>query len=84
MLCCCDYAEKIVASFHHKTQSEYYGVKISVSIEGISLEHFSALPQTEIKPSTKSRPRHSVFKYFLSDDSKHDASKTTSHSKYLI
>ena len=43
-LCCRDYAESLVASFAHQTQSEYYGGSRSVSIEGIALEHFSALP----------------------------------------
>ena len=65
VLCRRDYAERVVASFPHKIKSEYYGGNISVSIEGIALEHFNALPQTEIKTSTKSCPRHAVFHYFL-------------------
>ena len=36
-----------------------------VSIEGIILEHFSELSQTEINSSTKSCPRHAVFHSFL-------------------
>ena len=84
MLCCRDYAERVVASFSHQIQSEYYGGNISVSIEGIPLEHFSALPHTEINSSTKSCPRHVVFCSFLSDDSKQDTATTTSHSKLLI
>ena len=43
-LCLRDYAEKLVTIFSHKIQSEYYGGNISVSIEGILLEYFSALP----------------------------------------
>ena len=46
-----------------------------MSIEGIALEHFSALPQTEI---------NSVFHSFLSDDSKQDAAITNSRSNCLI
>ena len=46
MLCRCDYSERVVASFPHQIQSEYYGGNRTVSIEGITLEHFSALPQT--------------------------------------
>ena len=65
MLCRRDYADMLVASFSHKIKPEYYGGTISVSIEGIALEHFSALPQTEIKSSTKTCPRHAVFNYFL-------------------
>ena len=46
VLCCPDYAEGVVASFSNQIQSEYYGGNRSVSIEGIVLEHFSALPHT--------------------------------------
>ena len=46
VLCLRDYAERVVASFPQKTQSEYYGGNISVYIEGITLEHFSALQKT--------------------------------------
>ena len=55
-----------------------------MSIEGISLEHFSALTQIEINSSTKPFPRHVVYHSFLSDDSKQDAATTTAHSKLLI
>ena len=44
VLCCRDYAERVVAKFTNQIQSEYYGGNISVSIEGIALEHFSAAP----------------------------------------
>ena len=84
MLCCRYYADRVVASFAHKIQSEYYGVNISVSIEGIALENFIALPQTGIKTSKTLCPRHTVFNYFLSDDRKEDATTTTSHRKRLI
>ena len=55
-----------------------------MSIEVISLEHFSALPQTEINSSTKPCPSHEVFHYFLSDDIKQDADTTNTQSKHLI
>ena len=55
-----------------------------MSIEGIALEHFSAAPQADINSSTLSRPRHAVFHYFLSDDSKQDAATTTENSKQMI
>ena len=61
-----------------------YGVNRSVSIEGIALEHFSAVPKADINSSTLSHPRHEVFHSFLSDDSKQDAATTTAHSKRLI
>ena len=84
VLCRCDYAEKVVASFANQIQSEYYGLNRSVSIEVIALEHFSAAPQADINSSTLSRPRHAVFHYFLSYDSKQDAATTTVHSKQLM
>ena len=45
VLCCRDYAVRVVASFAHQIQSEYYDGNISVSIEGIELGYFSALPK---------------------------------------
>ena len=64
VLCGRGYAERLVASSAHKIQLEYYGRNISLSIQGIALEHFIALPQTEINSSTKPYPRHAVFHYF--------------------
>ena len=55
-----------------------------MSIDGIALEHSSALPQTEIISSTKPCPHHSVFNSLFPDDSKQDASTTTAHRKSLI
>ena len=78
---CRDYAERVVASFANQIQSEYYGGNISVSIEGIALEIFSAAPHADINSTTPSRPRHAVFHSFLSDDSKQDAATTTAHRK---
>ena len=55
-----------------------------MSIEGIVLEHFNALPQTEINPSTKSCPCNAVFNYFLSDYIKQDSATTTARRKLFI
>ena len=44
VLCCRGYSERVVTSFARQIQSEYYGGNISMSIEGIALEHFSELP----------------------------------------
>ena len=55
---------RVVASFAHQIQSEYYDGNISVSIEGISLEHFSVLPKADINSTTPSRQHHKVFNYF--------------------
>ena len=52
LLCRRDYAERVVTSFAHQIQSEYYGVNISVSIEGIALENVSALSKADINSST--------------------------------
>ena len=65
-------------------KKKYYGVNISVSIQGIALKHFSALPKTEINSTTPSCQRHAVFQSFLSDDIKHDADNTNAQSKHLI
>ena len=64
VLFCHVYAERVVASFPHQIQSEYYSVSISVSIEGIALEHFSTLPNSVINSFTKSCTRHALFNYF--------------------
>ena len=79
-----DYAESVVTSFANKIQSEYYGVNISVSIEGVSFEKFSALPNADINSTTPSRQWSAVFHSFLSDNIKQDAATTTAHSKRLI
>ena len=54
VLCRSDYAERVVARFVHQIQSEYYGRNISVYIEDISLENFSALPKVDINSNTPS------------------------------
>ena len=55
-----------------------------MSIEGIALEHFSELPKAGINSTTKSLQRHTVFHYFLSDDSKQYSDTTTAHINRLI
>ena len=55
-----------------------------MSIEGIALEYFIEIKQTEIKPPIEPCLRHSVFHYFLSDDSKQDSATNTAHRKCLI
>ena len=55
-----------------------------MSIEGIELENFSALPKANINSSTPSPKRHAVFHSFLSDDRKQYSATTTSHSKNFI
>ena len=84
VLCRRDYVERLVASFSNQIHSEYCGGNRYLSIEGIALENFSAAPQADMNSSTLSCPRHAVFHYFLSDDSKQDAATTTAHSKQLI
>ena len=55
-----------------------------MSIEGIVLKKFSALPKTDINSTTPSRQRHAVFHSFLPDDSKQYAATTNAHSKRFI
>ena len=64
VLCCRDYAERVVVRFDHKVKSEYYGGNRSVYIEVISLKYFSVLTKANINSTTKSRQRHAVFNYF--------------------
>ena len=53
-------------------------------VEGISLEIFNALPQTEINSSMKSCPRHAVFHYFFPYGIEQESATTNAHSKRLI
>ena len=53
VLCRRDYTERVVAILANQIQSEYYGGNRSVSIEGISLEHFSALSKADINSTTQ-------------------------------
>ena len=55
-----------------------------MSIEGIVLEHFSALSKADINLTKPSHQRHAVFHYFLFDDIKQYAATTTAHRKRLI
>ena len=84
LLFCRDYAERVVASFANQIQSKYYGGNISVYIEVIALEYFSAVPKTDINSTKQSRQRHAVFHSFLSDDRKQDADTTNAHRKRFI
>ena len=79
VLCCLDYAERVVAIFENQIKPSYYGGNRSLYIEGIALEIFSALSNTDINTITPSRQRHGVFHSFLSDDSKQGAAITTAH-----
>ena len=84
VLCRRYYADRAVASFPHKIKSDYHGGNLSLSIEGISLEHFSELSKSGINLFTKPCPHHAVFHSFLSGDIKQGASTTNVHSKHLI
>ena len=53
-------------------------------IEGIVLEHFSALPKADISSTIPAHQLHAVFHYFLSDYRKQDAATNNSHSNRLI
>ena len=55
-----------------------------MSIEGIVLEHFSAVPKSDINSTAPSLQRHSVFHYFLSDGGKQDYDTTTACRKRLV
>ena len=54
----------VFARFANQIQYGYYGGNRSVSIEGIILENFSALPKADTNSTTLSFWRHAVFHYF--------------------
>ena len=78
------YAERSVSSFAHQIQSEYYGLNMSVYIEGITLEHFSVSHHPIPLLSSDHVLHQAVFRSFWSDDSKQDAATTSKHSKQII
>ena len=53
-----------------------------MSIEGIVLENFMAVPQKNLNSTTPSRQVHAVFHYFLSDYIKQDSAITTAQIKH--
>ena len=55
-----------------------------MSVEGIVLETFSALPKADINSTTPSHQSHAMFHSFLSYDRKQYAATTTAHRKRLI
>ena len=55
-----------------------------MSIEGVLLEHFSALPKSDINSTKKSCQRHSVFHLVLSHEKKQDSATTNAHSNFLL
>ena len=84
VLCCIYYAERIVSSFSHQIQSEYYGGSRSVSIEGIDLEHFSASHHLSPLLASYHVSYQAVFHYFLSYYIKQDSTSTDEHIKHII
>ena len=74
----------MVAIFSGQIQPEYYGGKISISIEGVALYHFSTMHQNSPFLSSGNLSPHDVFHSFLSYDKNQDASTTASHSKCII
>ena len=81
MLCCRDHEERVVASFSHKIQSEYYVGNILMSNEGIALEYFSTTDQEILSSYFHSCTRHAVFHSFMSDHINKYAATTTAHIK---
>ena len=55
-----------------------------MSIEGISLENFSATTHTETSLTPQARTCHAVFHSFLYDDSKQNSATTITRSKRII
>ena len=61
VLCC----QRVVASFANKIQSEYYVRNISVSIEGIELDHLGTTTQKESAATPQAHTRNDVFLFFF-------------------
>ena len=57
---------------------------MSISIEGISLEHFSASHHSSPFLVSDHVSNHAVFYYYFSDDRKQDASTTSTHSNRIV
>ena len=70
-------------SFAQQIESEYYGINRYVSIEGISLEHFSAPTQIETSETPQSHTMNDVF-HLKQNDIKQDAVKNIAHTKRII
>ena len=84
VLCRSDYAERVVARFSHKIQSDYYYGNRSVYIESIELENFIAFTKGIYQFNYTITSTSCSVSLFLSDDSKNDAATNTAHSKSLI
>ena len=78
-----NYSERLVFSFAHQIQSEYYSGNIFASIEGISLEHFSASHHPSPLLVSYHVSRQAVFR-FSSNYIKQDATTTSKHRKCII
>ena len=55
-----------------------------MSVEGISLEHFSAIYQETLSSSFRSCTHYIVLFLFLSGDSKQDSTAAAAHGKRII
>ena len=84
VLCHRDYAERVVISFAHHIQSEYYGGNESVYIQGIVLENSIVQTLIETAGALQACTHHDVFHSLLSDDNKQYSATTIAHSKQII
>ena len=64
ILCQRDYAERILSSFPHKLQSEYYGVNWSVSIKVIVLDNLSYSKKSSSQLTSEAVSCQAVFHSF--------------------
>ena len=74
----------MIDSFENQILSEYYGDNRSLSIEGVKLEQYKQVQQTQIGCEEGKPTRHDVFKSCLSDDSNQLSVTITSHIKHPI
>ena len=65
VLCRSDYVERILSSFAHQIQSEYYGGNRSVFIVVIALENISASNQASLSLTSETVSNKVVFINFI-------------------
>ena len=79
-----DYAERLSAAFDTQTQSEYYGSKASLSIEGVAIEYYKEREEGLVENFQNESELKGAFFSYISDDSKQDAATTYMHSSNML
>ena len=84
VLCNSYYSERVVDSFAHQINSEYYGINIYMCL--LKALHWSTLVHQHIKKQQEQQ-KHAhtmLFSFIFFDNRKHDSATTNLHRKYII